>query len=128
MIRQTGGGNFKIWTGLFLIFDLRLQITRTTSFRSSRNMRSFSRVLIVEIPLLKTKQPYLQIIFWKQMHIDEHWKVKQTYLLDERWRWLKQGPVYLKVGGKVCYPLADIEAYERRRRAETHSSVIGSWK
>lgn len=46
----------------------------------------------------------------------------------ERWRWLKTGPNYIKLGGKIVYALDDIEAYERRRRAETHSSIIGSWK
>jgi hypothetical protein len=30
----------------------------------------------------------------------------------ERWRWLKQGPDYLKVGGRVIYRLEDIEAFE----------------
>jgi hypothetical protein len=28
------------------------------------------------------------------------------------WRWLKQGPIYFKVGGRVLYRLEDIEAYE----------------
>lgn len=46
----------------------------------------------------------------------------------ERWRWLKTGPNYTKLGGKIVYSLNDIEAYERRRRAETHSSILGSWK
>jgi hypothetical protein len=31
----------------------------------------------------------------------------------ERWRWLRQGPVYFKLGGKVVYRLADIESFER---------------
>jgi hypothetical protein len=30
----------------------------------------------------------------------------------ERWRWLGQGPAFLKIGGRVVYRLADIEAYE----------------
>jgi len=30
----------------------------------------------------------------------------------ERWRWLKQGPAYIKVGGRVVYRVKDIEAYE----------------
>ena len=30
----------------------------------------------------------------------------------ERWHWLGQGPRFLKIGGKVIYRLADIEAYE----------------
>jgi hypothetical protein len=45
----------------------------------------------------------------------------------ERWRWLKTGPNYTKLGGRVFYVLKDVEAYERRRRAETHSSILGSW-
>jgi helix-turn-helix protein len=46
----------------------------------------------------------------------------------ERWRWLKTGPNYTKLGGKVVYAITDVEAYERRRRAETHSSILGSWR
>jgi hypothetical protein len=30
----------------------------------------------------------------------------------ERWRWLRQGPRYLKIGGRIVYRLDDIEAYE----------------
>jgi len=30
----------------------------------------------------------------------------------ERWRWSGQGPVYLKLGGRVAYRLDDIEAFE----------------
>lgn len=30
----------------------------------------------------------------------------------ERWRWLRTGPAYLKVGGRVAYRLEDIETYE----------------
>jgi hypothetical protein len=46
----------------------------------------------------------------------------------ERWRWKKTGPNYVKLGGKIVYSLTDVEAYERRRRAETHSSVLGLWR
>lgn len=46
----------------------------------------------------------------------------------ERWRWKKTGPNYHKLGGKIAYALTDVEAYERRRRAETHSSILGSWE
>ena len=46
----------------------------------------------------------------------------------ERWRWLKTGPNYTKLGGRIVYALTDVETYERRRRAETHSSILGSWE
>jgi hypothetical protein len=34
----------------------------------------------------------------------------------ERWRWLRQGPAFLKLGkcGHVIYRLEDIESYEQR--------------
>jgi len=54
------------------------------------------------------------------------WRVSVRTL--ERWRWKKTGPHYHKLGGKISYSLSDLEAYERRRRAETHSSILGSWE
>jgi len=30
----------------------------------------------------------------------------------ERWRWAGEGPRFLKLGGRVVYRLADIEAFE----------------
>jgi hypothetical protein len=30
----------------------------------------------------------------------------------ERWRYLNQGPAFLKLGGRVLYRLEDIEAFE----------------
>lgn len=33
----------------------------------------------------------------------------------ERWRWLRQGPVYLKLSGIVVYRLEDIEAFEAKQ-------------
>jgi hypothetical protein len=33
----------------------------------------------------------------------------------ERWRWLGQGPRYVKLGGHVAYRLEDIEAFEKAR-------------
>ena len=36
----------------------------------------------------------------------------------ERWRWLGQGPRYIKIGGRVVYRLSDIEAYEADRQRD----------
>jgi hypothetical protein len=45
-----------------------------------------------------------------QVDLSRRWGISPRTL--ERWRWLGQGPRYLKVGGRVVYRLADIEAYE----------------
>jgi DNA-binding transcriptional MerR regulator len=64
--------------------------------------------------------------YLSQTELAQRFRVSPRTL--ERWRWKKIGPNYIRLEGKVVYSLADIEAYERRRRAETHSSILGSWE
>lgn len=45
-----------------------------------------------------------------QVQLSRRWSISPRTL--ERWRWLKSGPKYLKVGGRVVYRLEDIETYE----------------
>lgn len=35
-----------------------------------------------------------------------------------RWRWLQIGPPYLRIGGRVRYHAADIDAWLRTRRVQ----------
>lgn len=53
-----------------------------------------------------------------QVDLSRRWNISPRTL--ERWRWLGQGPRYLKIGGRVVYRLDDIEQYEAERlRGET---------
>jgi len=45
-----------------------------------------------------------------QVQLARRWSLSPRTL--ERWRWLHQGPQYLKIGGRIVYRLDDIEAYE----------------
>ena len=45
-----------------------------------------------------------------QIDLSRRWSISPRTL--ERWRWLKSGPRYLKIGGRVVYRLADVEAFE----------------
>jgi hypothetical protein len=54
-----------------------------------------------------------------QIELSRRWKVSPRTL--ERWRWQKTGPDFLKVGGRVVYRLADIEAYEAVSLHDLHS-------
>lgn len=49
--------------------------------------------------------------FLDQKQLARRWVMSPRTL--ERWRWLRQGPVYFKLGGKVVYRLADVESFER---------------
>lgn len=48
-------------------------------------------------------------------HLDQHELAERWHLSErtlERWRWLRKGPPYLKLGGRVAYRVEDIEAFE----------------
>jgi hypothetical protein len=45
-----------------------------------------------------------------QVQLSRRWTLSPRTL--ERWRWLKAGPPYLKIGGRVVYRLEDVEDYE----------------
>ena len=45
-----------------------------------------------------------------QEDVARRWSISPRTL--ERWRWIGQGPAFLKIGGRVVYRLGDIEAYE----------------
>jgi predicted site-specific integrase-resolvase len=46
----------------------------------------------------------------RQADVAERWSVSPRTL--ERWRWMGQGPRFLKAGGRVVYRVEDIEAFE----------------
>lgn len=52
-----------------------------------------------------------------QLTLARRWGISERTL--ERWRWLKLGPAYLKIGGHVAYRLEDIEAYETSQLRRT---------
>lgn len=45
-----------------------------------------------------------------QIELSRRWSLSPRTL--ERWRWLRQGPDYLKIMGRVVYRVEDIERFE----------------
>lgn len=48
-----------------------------------------------------------------EKELSEHWGVKRNTL--QKWRSAGTGPIYMKIGGKVIYPLEAIKEYEKSR-------------
>ena len=46
-----------------------------------------------------------------QIELAARWNISHRTL--ERWRWTGEGPKFIKLGGRVIYRLADIEAFEQ---------------
>jgi hypothetical protein len=55
-----------------------------------------------------------------QRYLAARWGLSVRTL--ERWRSLRQGPPFLKLGGHVTYRIEDIEAYETAQRQEMCAS------
>ncbi len=49
-----------------------------------------------------------------QHELAGHWGISERTL--ERWRWLRQGPAFLKIGGRVAYRMEDILSFESAQR------------
>ena len=45
-----------------------------------------------------------------QTDLARRWRISPRTL--ERWRWLGQGPCFLKIGNRIAYRIEDIEAFE----------------
>ncbi len=52
-----------------------------------------------------------------QVELSRRWSLSPRTL--ERWRWLGEGPNFLKIGGRVVYRLEDIEAYEAEQTRDS---------
>jgi len=55
-----------------------------------------------------------------QNALAERWLISPRTL--EQWRWQGKGPRFLKLGGRVLYRVADVEAYEAAR---VHANTVG---
>lgn len=48
-----------------------------------------------------------------QLELADRWRLSGRTL--EKWRQLCSGPRYLRVGGRVLYPVTEVEAYEAQQ-------------
>ena len=55
-----------------------------------------------------------------QTEVARRWCLSPRTL--ERWRWLGQGPAFLKLGGRVAYRLEDVEAFEAAQTRDATSA------
>jgi hypothetical protein len=65
-----------------------------------------------------------QVRHLNQVQLARRWSISPRTL--ERWRWLGQGPQYLKIGGRVVYRLDDVEAYEALQVCTRTSARVGA--
>ena len=68
---------------------------------------------------MTTQQPIVKHL--NQIDLSRRWSLSPRTL--ERWRWLREGPEYMKIGGRVRYRLEDIEAYEAEQRRASNAAA-----
>ena len=52
----------------------------------------------------------MSIRHMNQYQLSKRWDISPRTL--ERWRWMGEGPAYLKIGGRVVYRIEDVEQFE----------------
>lgn len=57
------------------------------------------------------KDTKMKAAHMNQMELAARWRISPRTL--ERWRWIGDGPRFVKLGGRVVYRLCDIEEYEQ---------------
>ena len=70
------------------------------------------RCYIVKRSNVLTKDPE-QVRHLHQYLLADRWQISHKTL--ERWRYLKVGPDYIKIGGRVVYRIEDVEAFEEQQ-------------
>jgi len=53
----------------------------------------------------------MEKVFLNQIELSRRWGISPRTL--ERWRWLGEGPAFVKLGGRVAYNMKEIESYEQ---------------
>lgn len=66
----------------------------------------------------------MTIKHFDQKHLADRWGISPKTL--ERWRWLGQGPKFLKLGGRIVYRLEDIEAFETQQLRQVTGSAAAT--
>ena len=56
-----------------------------------------------------------------QIDLARRWNISPRTL--ERWRWLGQGPRYIKIGGRVVYRGEEVEAFEAQQTRASTSEI-----
>ena len=60
-------------------------------------------------------------IFLNQAELSERWRMSPRTL--ERWRWLGQGPKFLKISGNVLYDFSTIQSFEENQLRNSTSDT-----
>lgn len=55
--------------------------------------------------------------FLSSKELSKRWGISERTL--ERWRWLNEGPRFVKIGGRVRYRQPDVDDYETHHLQET---------
>jgi len=71
-------------------------------------------------PRFATPESLADVRHLNQKQLAQRWCLSHRTL--ERWRCLGQGPVWLKVGGRVLYRIEDVQNHERSKVVEAPRS------
>jgi hypothetical protein len=60
-----------------------------------------------------------------QIDLSRRWNISHRTL--ERWRWKREGPVFIRLGGRIVYRLEDVLAFERNHLSTATAGCPGDF-
>jgi len=69
----------------------------------------------------------MEIKHLNQVQLARRWSLSPRTL--ERWRWLKKGPAFMRIGGTIRYRIEDVEGFETAQlRQIRQDEILGNWR
>ena len=99
----------------------------TTDRRFGSRPTDLKSNLAPAIPDLRVSDPQqasFQLRHLNQEQLARRWSLSGRTL--ERWRWLRQGPPYLRIGGRIVYRMEDIESFEAAKLRQAAAANQGA--
>lgn len=78
---------------------------------------------------MKRNEPtewFMSVRHLNQIELAARWNISHRTL--ERWRWLGQGPKFLKLGGRIAYRLEDVEVFEQQQLRQVTGAAGAAWR
>lgn len=64
---------------------------------------------------MASQPPGLQSMYMTPSELADRWRSRVNVRTLANWRSSEQGPRFVKIGGRVLYPLESVEEYENKR-------------
>jgi hypothetical protein len=68
------------------------------------------------------EQQPIEIKYYSEKMVARRWGISVRTI--QRWRWINEGPTYVRIGGRVRYDIKALEEYEKQNEHHTSDKIV----